>query len=98
MNPASPEERLRDVLDTVAGQVCASPEAYRRAEAEWRRRERRRRTQVIVLASVVIAVADALGLWALNNATSGAPVVFDGPPPATVQQHPGQQHQAPTAP
>jgi hypothetical protein len=83
----SAEERLRDVLGTLADQVSASPEAYRRAEAEWRRRERRRRTVVIALASVLIAVADVVGLWALNNARSGAPVVFDGPPPAKVQQH-----------
>ncbi len=86
-NAPSAEERLRDVLDTLAGQVSASPEAYGRAQAEWRRRERRRRTVVIALASVLIAVADVVGLWALNNARSGAPVVFDGPPPAKVQQH-----------
>jgi len=80
----SAEERLRETLDSLAGQVSPSPAAYARAHTEWRRRERRRRTQVIALASVIIAVADALGLWALNSARSGSPVVFDSPAPARV--------------
>ncbi len=95
MSSSSTEDRLRDVLGALADQVEASPEAYRRAQAEWRRRERRRRTVVIVLASVLIAIADVLGLWALNNARSGAPVVFDGPPPAKVQHDPAPPAGAP---
>lgn len=78
------EDRLREALGTLAEQVSASPQAYRRAQAAWRRRERRRRLWVAVVAAVMIALADLVGLWAVNQARSGAPVVFDAPAPARV--------------
>lgn len=78
MTPST-EERLRDVLDAVADQVVPDPRAYRRTQAAWRRRERRRRLLVAGLATVVIAGADAAGLWALNQTNTRGPVIFDGP-------------------
>lgn len=71
------EERLRDVLDALAEGVHASPGAYRAVQAEWRRRERRRRLLVGVLAALVIAVADGVGLWALNQARPDTSIIFD---------------------
>ena len=68
------EERLRETLESLAEQVVISPDAYERAQAEWRRRERRRRIRVVVIAIVIVAIADAIGLWALNQARSGSPV------------------------
>jgi hypothetical protein len=87
MSPVT-EERLRDVLGTLADQVTTSPDAYQRTQAEWRRRERRRRVCVVALAVVVIAIADIAGLWALNQARSGSPVVFDGPAPVRLPEPP----------
>ncbi len=85
------EERLRDVLETLAEQVDASPDAHRRAQAEWRRRERRRRIVVAVLAATVIAAANGAALWALNTGTPDAHIVENTPtaPPAA-PQIPGQ--------
>lgn len=81
MSPAT-EERLRETFDALAAQIEIDPDAYARAQAEWRRRERRRRLLVVILAVLTIALADVAGLWALNQARSGSPVVFDGPAPA----------------
>ena len=78
---ADVEARLRDTLQSLAGDVQPSPQAYRRAQAAWRRRERRRRILVVVLASLVIGGADAIGIWALNNGPEHAPIVFDAPAP-----------------
>jgi len=75
------EARLREALDVLAGDVEPSPQAYRRAQTAWRRRERRRRVLLVVLATLTIAGADAVGLWALNQVPPHAPVVFDGPAP-----------------
>jgi len=79
---SSTEDRLRETLGTLAERVEVAPDAYDRAQREWRRRDRVRRWLVLALAVLVIAAADLVGLWALNNARSGSPVVFDGPPPA----------------
>ncbi len=44
---------------------------------------------MVVLAVVIIAVADALGLWLLNRVAAGDPVIFQGPAPAgAVVPHP----------
>jgi hypothetical protein len=78
------EERVREALGAAAESVPIDAEAYRLTQAEWRRRERRRRLLVVALAVAFIALADIVGLWALNHARSGSPVVFDGPAPARV--------------
>ena len=75
------EERLREVLDAMAGRVRPDPSAYRRTQETWRRRERKRRLLVAAVATVAIAGADAAGLWALNQTHPRGPVVFDGPLP-----------------
>jgi acyl transferase domain-containing protein len=83
---APTEERLREALGALADTVEVQPGAYERAQAAWRRRERRRRRLVVAVAVLVVAVADAAGLWALNRAGSGAPVVFDGPAPVRLSE------------
>jgi hypothetical protein len=75
-------ERLRAALGAVAGNVRTSPDAYERAFADWRRRERRRRLTGLVVAALLLAGADGVGLWALNRSAPVAPVVFDAPAPA----------------
>jgi hypothetical protein len=76
------EKRLLDALDALAARVEIAPDAYVRTQARWRWRERCRRMVAVGLAVVIVAAADIAGLWALNRAQSGSPVVFDGPPPA----------------
>jgi ferric-dicitrate binding protein FerR (iron transport regulator) len=75
------EERLRDAFAALAEQVEVDPDAYARAQREWRRRERRRRLLVVLLAVLLVAAADLIGLWALSQAGGGHPVVFDAPAP-----------------
>jgi ferric-dicitrate binding protein FerR (iron transport regulator) len=75
-------ERLRDSLGAVAKGVQPSPDAYERALSQWRRRERRRRLIGVLLAAALVAGADGVGIWALNQSASSGPVVFDGPAPA----------------
>jgi hypothetical protein len=84
-DPAAPEERLREALDTLAGQVHPAPDAFRQAQAEWWRRERRRRLILAILIAVVFAIADLIGLWALNQARDGTHIIFNDP--AGVQSH-----------
>jgi hypothetical protein len=79
--PAGTEERLRDALDALASNVHAAPHAYRQVRKEWRRRERRRRLVLAILIAVVFAVADLIGLWALNQIRPDSPVIFNGPAP-----------------
>lgn len=85
-NDEETAQRLRQALDALAAEVRTRPDAYQRALAEWRRRERRRRLVGLVLACLVFAVADLVGLWALNHGsaqrTTPGPVVFDAPAPA----------------
>jgi len=75
------EDQLRDALDALATGVNADPDAYRRVSAEWRRRERKRRLVLAILVALVFAVADGVGLWALNRADSGSHIIFDDPAP-----------------
>jgi hypothetical protein len=82
VNETDLAERLRDSLGALAGTVRTSPDAYERALREWRRRDRRRRLVAVVIAALVVAGADGVGLWALNQTGSRPPVVFDAPPPA----------------
>jgi hypothetical protein len=83
---AETERRLRQALDAVASGVRTRPDAYERALAEWRRRERRRRLIGLLLACLIFALADGIGLWALNYSSirpgPADRVVFDAPPPA----------------
>jgi len=74
------EQRLRDSLGAFAEQVQDVPGDYGRAHREWRRRERRRRWFALALASVLIVVADLVGLWALDRAgTTGGDLLFEHP-------------------
>lgn len=82
------EDRLRETLDALATQIDATPPAYGAARAQWRRRERRRRLILAVLIAIVFAVADIIGLWALNRAQDGSQIIFD--------DRPVIQHQYPT--
>jgi hypothetical protein len=75
------EDQLRDALDALATGVSADPDAYRRVSTEWRRRERRRRLVLAILVALVFAVADGVGLWALNRADAGSHIIFDDPAP-----------------
>ncbi|MEU5865310.1 hypothetical protein ABZ815_29370 [Nonomuraea sp. NPDC047529] len=65
--PASTEDQLREVLDKLANGVQPAPDAYRRVQGEWRRRERRRRLILVILVVLVLAITDIVGLWALNQ-------------------------------
>jgi hypothetical protein len=81
MNRPDTDERLREALDALASGVQADPGAYRRASAGWRRRYRRRRLALAILAAVVFAAADAVGLWALSQADPNTHVIFSDPSP-----------------
>lgn len=80
--PASTEDQLREVLDKLASGVQAAPDAYRRVQGEWRRRERKRRITLIVLLVLLFAFADVVGLLALNQYRSRQHTVFNDPVPS----------------
>ncbi len=77
-------DQLRDVFDALTTSVHATPNRYPAALTEWRRRERRRRLIVAILAMLVFAVADIIGLWALSNANVGTHIIFNDQPGVTV--------------
>ncbi|TQM15402.1 hypothetical protein [Pseudonocardia kunmingensis] len=79
MNTPNTDDRLREAFDALATGVRADPAAYRRASAGWRRRERRRRLVLAILAALVFAAADAVGLWALSQADPNTHVIFSDP-------------------
>jgi hypothetical protein len=79
VNTPGTDERLREALGALAAGVQADPAAYRRASAGWRRRYRRRRLVLAILAAVVFAAADAVGLWALSQADPNTHVIFSDP-------------------
>jgi hypothetical protein len=79
MNPPGTDERLREAFDALAAGVRTDPDAYRRASAGWRRRDRRRRLILAILAALVFAAADAVGLWALSQADPNTHVIFSDP-------------------
>jgi hypothetical protein len=84
------EEQLRDALNAMATGVHAAPNAYRQAQAQWRRRERRRRLILAVLVAIVFTVANVIGLWVLNQAQDDSHIIFDDP--ARIEQHdPGRE-------
>lgn len=87
--PDGTDDRLRDVLDTLAAQVPVSPDAYQEVRAEWSRRQRRRRRLALLIAVVLVLLADVVGLWALNRAEPGGYLIFDDRSPS------GQQEEQP---
>jgi hypothetical protein len=88
MTTPGTDELLRDAFDALASGVRTDPDAYRRVSAGWRRRYRRRRLVLAILAAVVFAAADAVGLWALSQADPNTHVIFSDPVPRPVA--PGQ--------
>lgn len=82
MSAPRTEERLRDALDALSSTVTVSDESYRGLQKQWRRRERRRRRVAAVVAATLVLLADAAGLWALNQTEPGGHVVFDTGVPA----------------
>lgn len=85
---ANTEDQLRDALDALASGVRPAPNAYGRVRHAWRRRERRRRLILAILVTLVFAIADAIGLLALNQSQDGPPVIFNDPTPVEQQHHP----------
>ncbi|WP_326635992.1 hypothetical protein OG884_22900 [Streptosporangium sp. NBC_01755] len=80
--PASTEDQLREVLDKLANGVQPAPDAYRRVQGEWRRRERRRRIILAILVVLVLTIADIVGLWALNQYQDQSRIAPGEPVPA----------------
>lgn len=77
MSGGSTEDRLRETLDALAAGIEPAPPAYKEARAQWRRRERRRRLILALLIAIVFALADLIGLWALNQTRDHDPIIFD---------------------
>jgi hypothetical protein len=73
------EQRLEEMLRTVAEDVQTSPDAYRKVQSRWRRRERRRRLIVALLATGVIVTANGIALWTLNDASPDQHIIFTEP-------------------
>jgi hypothetical protein len=73
--------QLRDAFGAVAAEIDADPTTYPRVSAGWRRRYRRRRIVLATLAAIVFVAADAVGLWALNQADPNTHVIFSDPRP-----------------
>jgi uncharacterized membrane protein YbhN (UPF0104 family) len=84
----STDDRLRDALAALASGVPEASGDYRRASAGWRRRYRRRRLVLAILIAVVFVAADAIALWALNQTSSDAYVIFSDPHPPPGSQAP----------
>jgi hypothetical protein len=76
-------DQLRDVFDALTITVRGKPDSYPKALAGWRRRERRRRLVVAILATVIFALADIIGLWALSNADVDTHIIFNDKPGIT---------------
>jgi hypothetical protein len=76
------EEQLRAALHARAAQVSATPPAYGKVSAVWRRRERKRRLILAILAALVFTTADGVALWALNHANTDSHIIFSDPKPA----------------
>jgi hypothetical protein len=75
------DELVRDVLESLAAQVTISPDAYHEVRSEWVRRQRRRRRLGVLVAIVLVVLADVVGVWALNRSDTGDSVIFDNRTP-----------------
>lgn len=80
-----PDDALRETLGALAAGVVVDPGAYHQVRAEWLRRQRRRKRLGVLVAILVVAIADLVGVWALNRSDAGASLMFDDRPPAQVQ-------------
>ena len=87
-SPMDADRMVRDVLDALAEQVTISPDAYHDVRAEWVRRQRRRKRLGILVAIVLVVLADVVGLWALDRSEPGSTVIFD-------RHTPGEPHESP---
>ena len=83
---AGSDELLKDVLNDWASSVPVSPDAYHAVRAEWVRRQRRRKRLGVLTATLLVALADVVGLWALNNSDTDGSMMFDDRPPAERQE------------
>jgi hypothetical protein len=73
------ETRLRETLQVLATTAVTSPDAYANARQEWQRRERRRRLLTVILALLIVALADAVGMWALSTRDHVTPAPYNQP-------------------
>jgi hypothetical protein len=73
------EQRLRAALGARASRVRPPTLTYRQVSQTWRRRERKRRLILAILATLIFTAADAIGLWALNQANPESHIVFSDP-------------------
>ncbi|WP_232667466.1 hypothetical protein [Pseudonocardia sp. TRM90224] len=80
------DEHLRSAFSALAdGVQVHDDQSYARVSAGWKDRYRRRRLTVAILATIVFAAVDVVGLWALNSADSIPQVIFsDTEPPAGI--------------
>ena len=76
------DELVRDVLESLAARVTISPDAYHEVRSEWVRRQRRRRRLGVIVAIVLVVLADVVGVWALNRSDTGDSVIFDNSSPS----------------
>ncbi|MFH8561947.1 hypothetical protein [Streptomyces sp. NPDC017988] len=72
------EEQLRSALAGLANTVHDAPDAYQRAQRQWRRRDMKRRAITVAIVLAVVVVACGIGIWALSGASPGQHVIFNG--------------------
>jgi hypothetical protein len=82
------DELVRDVLESLAAQVTVTPDAYHRVRSEWVRRQRRRKRLGVLVAIVLVVLADIVGIWALNRSDTGDSVIFNNQGPSGVYDSP----------
>lgn len=80
------EQCLREAFAALAIEAQRDPDAGRQVVARWKRRERKRRLIIAILIALIFTTADAVALWALNQADPGTHIIFSDP--STVHDHP----------